>query len=263
MPQPPPSKPRHPFGNDPGYHRARECLAPCGGWIVMYDHGPDAGDDRYVVAHSPSGSKRACPSRGKAEKLYKNLAEGIDRLGMLPQNPILPITPVDVLPASEAAPVTGGDSHARAGDNPLPGTTASPPPNYPLPPPTGATHQTPAKPLSDPRALDLLNLQLLQHLEAKFPFENLMIELESGLAAVKAFQQDGDIVSIPDHATRVKYLDLILKYKIGTPYQRAEVKDKGRMDLGAFISQLHTNPAYRAQFRNLLDEADAKASSPP
>lgn len=265
---------RSPYATDEGYVRSRRCLAPCGGWIVLYDLGAEHAL-RWRVMHQPSGAKRECTGRPTAEKLYKALVEGSDKHGVLPKLPTP--EPVSSVPVEVLKPVPQNPTDT--------GNTAKPV----LPCPVSAVSEgvaqarargdgAPASPV-DGKRLEMLNYHFLQMLEERFPVERLMDILDDGVRSMKSYQVNVapppaedlaamneeerkaacGIIETPDHPSRVKYLGFIIEHKFGKPYQRPEVKPKAAVGLDSFIKNLKENAAYRTQFRLLLDEAEREA----
>ena len=71
-----------------------------------------------------------------------------------------------------------------------------------------------------------------------------VVALIDGLSATKAYQQDGKLVSVIDHATRTKSAELLLNFAVGKPVERQQVLT-GRVPAQAID---------RAQLRETIDQ---------
>jgi hypothetical protein len=63
------------------------------------------------------------------------------------------------------------------------------------------------------------------------------------LNATRSFQQNGEKVTVPDHATRQKAASLLLAHGIGLPIERAQI----------LTGTIPTKPMERAKFRALIE----------
>lgn len=118
-----------------------------------------------------------------------------------------------------------------------------------------------ASPPSAVRTMESVSLSMAAALDARFSDDVVLGHIERLLAAERSFQQDGSIVTAPDHASQIRALDLLLKYKLGLPFARVEPKASKSVDLSEFSERIRKSPAYRQGLRELLDEAEAAAKA--
>lgn len=229
-----------PFKNDPGYVTARRCTAPCGGWVLLYDVRkgfpvavPEAvGRYRYVLVHRDSWNWAAVETRKVAMRILVATAKGEDVHGILPAT----VPPED---------------------GPLGGV------RKPEPPAAGGGGNAPSAGSDSPEARarareseDVPDEVLFQRaINERFGPGRLADEVELGLTAVKTYQtKEGDVLEFPDYSTRVKYLDLLFKYRIGIPEKRAKPKEARKFTMADLEQQIAVSPAAR---RWLLDKIAA------
>jgi hypothetical protein len=100
---------------------------------------------------------------------------------------------------------------------------------------------------------------VMQMINREFDEEFIRERFTDVLTADKVIvSKDGSITHAPDHGTRVRALELLLKYRVGLPVQRTEDVTPKTSDSSANLrAKLAASPALRRAFRETLDRLDA------
>lgn len=242
-----------PHKKESGYTASKRCTAPCGGWVVLYKRqdmdSPKVRDHadksfQWVLVHQPSRQWTGIVKKEDALKYLTAAAKGEDPHAILPTTVPEPPTLV-TLKKPKATPTKPKPSRTRAGEPSDPsegGGSSSPPP--PPPPPEDIPHA----------------LAFQRRMQEEFTADRIVAEIKAGLSAVKSYVTEGNVVSVPDHQTRVKYLDLAVKYNIGMPDKRDKLKEERKMSYEELQKLAETSPAARRTLRRMLDDAEKKAA---
>jgi hypothetical protein len=211
--------------------------------MVLYDHGEHAGSDRWVVKHQPSGKALRTGSREKAREWYGQLAQGIDKRGVLPK---IGAQDAETRREGDGEKGTSGGVEKKEKSEP-PKTLKTPP----MPPDQGSPARARMSGGGENalmvRTMEAGTVALAAAIDERFPEERIMAKIEEMLEAEKSFQQDGGIVTVPDWNAREKGVRLLVEYKYGKAYNRKEpVASKG-VDMAGFLQKLKV-----ASFRNAL-----------
>lgn len=216
------------------------CLAPCGGEIVLVDRGAEAAEDRFVVSHRPGGGQVTTGSEKTARILMKALAEGKDSRGVLPK----------------------AEVRSEEGEVKKPRERALQPP----PPPPSSLASACARASNLPvekimRTPEANSMALQTILETKFSEDDIVDGIRGLLEAERSFEQNGVLVTTPDHAAREKGLRLLMEFRHGKPLNRPEPKAGKTVDLAAFREKVMRSPAFRETLMKICREADAAAKA--
>jgi len=108
----------------------------------------------------------------------------------------------------------------------------------------------------DPQAI---NDNLFLELEKKFPNNLIAEKLHEMLHAERVLQiRKGVTKKEKDWNASIKALDIILKYKIGKPTKRMEVKATQKMELADLEEMAMTSPEFHKGLKELLDKINRK-----
>ena len=236
------ARPASAYASDPHFVRARPCLAPCGGEIVLYDLG-EAVTLRWVVKHQPSGKSLETGSRETARTLYTQLAEGIDKRGFLPK-----ATPVPVPAVSPPAP-----------------PPAKPPETGPkVPPRMEMTPRVRARPRDDSptllKTMEATSVGLAAVLDAHASDRWIVAQLIKQTRAVRTWESNGVMVTAPDGPTRMRALELLMERKYGKAFKAAEPRASKKMDVSSFMAKMKQSPEFRRTLREMVEQAEAEAT---
>lgn len=217
---------------------------------------------RYVAIHEPSMNWVGYVRKAEAMAAVLSTVKGEDIAGILPvvetkpekkkKAPAAPVEPAPEPPkAAIPPPILTSPSHAcvRAGERPQ-GTEGQ---------------QVEKKDEKKPAGTGNDAFDFQRELHDEFPNHEILTEIRDGLRATRSFQQNGEVVECEDYNTRVKYLDMLIKLKIGTPLPRDKVQEPKKVTMGELQSIAKTPAGHRA-LQRMLDEAKAemqKAATPP
>ncbi len=245
-----------PHKSQPGYVTSRRCRAPCGGWCVLFDRVkgalpqlemPVAVTGRYIIFHDGSSRWAGLNLKRKdALEVLKATARGEDVYGILagtlPEN----LQPPGKAALEMPAPAPGGEAPPSDGSNDV----------------SRARETSPSVPDS---------VAVQRALNEAFTAERIVSEFEAGLSATKGFvvrskTKDGmteDLVEVADHATRVRYLEVLAKFRIGSPLPREKAAEPKRVTYAQLQQMAASSPATRKALRQMVEQAEAAAAVPP
>lgn len=110
--------------------------------------------------------------------------------------------------------------------------------------------------------------QMMATLARRIDPETLCNRIEEGLEAMTPPIQtkDGKIISRPDYATRLRYIDMAFAYLVGRPVERQEViTGKAPASLDDLVARAQQSPVFRdtmlALLQRLADAAPPESES--
>lgn len=238
----------YPHKEEAGYVTARRCHAAGGGWFVLYDraHGglptitaPVEDTGRFILVVRKSTVQAPVKWTGfdfrkPAMAALKEAAAGNDEYGLVPVATAECLTKPDApmeAPSEAASPTLASDSESRARDE--------------VPPV-----------VSD-------GLAIQRALNEAFDPARIVEEFEAGLKATKSYVigkgDEATVETVDDHATRVKYLALLVGFRIGQPDKREKVMEPKRVSAAELTTMIHRSPAARRRLLAQIQEAEAAA----
>ena len=240
----------NPYKKEPGYYSARKVKTPVGGYLVIYDATKAPGLDspeRWVIWHHPSNLATCEPTQRKAIAYIEHHSQHgggiLEDLETAPppkkekpkaksrgkkKGAPAPPDPLNVIDAHFDVVVQGQE-------NVDPGSPHTP------------THARSADP-------GMLDNALLQSLEAQFPWLKLMDKLEELLNAKRKYvTKDGDEREMDDYSTQLKALEMVFKYKIGSPRQRQEVTVNKELDIQELLAMAQQSPMFAKALRKIFE----------
>lgn len=78
-----------------------------------------------------------------------------------------------------------------------------------------------------------------------------------GLDATKHITHNGNLIEVPDHATRYKFAEFVTNHIDGMPVKRQEIVTKQMTDVTGLKDKLKSSPALVKSMRRVLKEMDS------
>jgi hypothetical protein len=217
---------------------------------------------RWVLVHMPSRGWAGIGTRDDAMLHMGLAAKGEDHHGILPKTVAGP-EEVEFLQGkvkSEKGKVkrgansNGEEKTAKGGEDP----------------PSEGGKSVPTRARGDKKGVEDEDedvphaLAFQRRMVKEFGPDTVVAEIKSGLGATRSFVvgkgEDAHVEETPDYQTRVKFVELIVKYNIGMPDKRDKLKEEKRVTLDELQNLARRSPAARKALRRILDEAEREAA---
>lgn len=255
--------------SEAGVVAARNCNAPCGGWVVLYDRSkkgclpkltvPVDETGRYVLVHRPSGTP-AWGFRGieHARKYLGAAAKGEDALGILPRTVAVPAEAESLRSARGVTPENCGElsgsggSLARARDRE---------PLLPVPVPVDGLnfHLEFKRKVHEAFKPDYIVEKIHQLMEATKVVSVTVIERNA--EGEMTGEPEKSFETVPDFYAIERGIRLAVEYCEGKPNPRPETKEPKKISFNELGRMLGRSPAARKAMLELVAEKEREAGN--